>query len=105
MDLWIWADLGGSGWIQVDLDRSGWIWMDLGGSGWICLDLDGFKWICVDLGGGIDLRRWGRRWGSRKEEGEGGGGPGRSWEELGGAENITSNFIMQNVQLLLFRIQ
>ena len=78
MDLWIWADLGGSGWIQVDLDGSGWIWMDLGGSGWIWLDLDGFRWICVDLGGGLDLRRWG----SRKEEGEGGGGPGRSWEEL-----------------------
>ena len=78
------------------------------------MDLDGFEWICVDLGGGIDLRRWGRRWGSRKEEGEGGGGrrtweklggAGRSWEELGGAENITINFIMQNVQLLLFRIQ
>ena len=59
--------------------------MDLGGSGWICLDLDGFEWICVDLGGGIDLRRWGRRWGSRKEEGgeeKDLGEAGRSWEEL-----------------------
>ena len=44
----------------------------------------------------------------RREEEEEGGGPGRSWKELrgaGGTENITINFILQNVQFVLFSIQ
>ena len=52
-------------------------------------------------GGGEGGGEAGRR---RGREEEGGGGR-RTWEKLGGAENITINFIMQNVQLLLFRIQ
>ena len=57
----------------------------------------------------------GKEMGKEVEKQEGGGGgrrreedlgeAGRSWEELGGTENITINFIMQNVQLFLFRIQ
>ena len=73
----------------------------------------GREWVReVRKEGGMEM---GKEVGTEVEKQEGGGGgrrreedlgeAGRSWEELGGAENITINFIMQNVQLLLFRIQ